>query len=85
MSAKKANQRPSRKNRRRAKRGLKSPKRVEISADALRAIVDRARDALGAEDHAVLSAAVDTLAAVTQELEESDVTIGRLRRMLFGP
>lgn len=57
---------------------------MEVDAADLRAIVERARDALSAEDHATLAAAVDTLTVLTQELEESDVTIGRLRKLLFG-
>jgi hypothetical protein len=85
----KSSQRPSRKNRRRAKRGRRQssgPKRVEIDAAALVAIVERTGDgALSDEDRAMLSAAVDTLTVLTQDLEASDVTIGRLRRLLFGP
>jgi hypothetical protein len=56
-----------------------------VGSEELRAIVERARTgALSADDHALLSAAVDTLTTLTQELEAADVTIGRLRKLIFG-
>jgi hypothetical protein len=59
---------------------------VEIHIDALRAIIARAESGpLAAEDRAQLVAVVDTLAAITHELEQSRVTVERLRRLLFGP
>ena len=89
MSPKKSSLRSSRKSRRRAKRNRRrgsQPKRVDIGADALRAIVDRTSSgALSEEDRTLLLAAVDTLTVLTQELEDTEVTIGRLRRLLFGP
>lgn len=92
MSPRKTNKRSSRKTRKKAKRGRRQqsrqhqPKRVEIGADELRAIVELTRmGALSEEDHATLSAAVDTLTFLTEELEGADVTIGRLRKLLFGP
>ena len=92
LSPRNTSKRSSRKTRQRVKRTrrgqvrpARTPKRVEIGADELRAIVERTRDApLSEEDHATLSAAVDTLTVLTQELEEADVTIGRLRKLLFG-
>jgi transposase len=65
------------------RRGPKSQRR-ELRLDELQAIVERAKPALSAEDHATLTAAVDTLAFLTQELEAKGATIDRLRRMLFG-
>ncbi len=53
--------------------------------DELKAIVDRAQSLVLSEaDHATLSAAVETLGFVTSELESKDVSIERLRSMLFG-
>ncbi len=53
--------------------------------DELKAIVDRAQSlVLSESDHATLSAAVETLGFVTSELESKDVSIERLRSMLFG-
>jgi transposase len=65
----------------------KAPKsqRRDLRLDQLKAILDRARTGpLSSEDHATLTAAVDTLAFLTQELEAKGTTIDRLRRMLFG-
>jgi len=61
------------------------PPRREVRLEELKAILVRAKGApLSPEDHATLSAAVDTLAFLTQELEAKGTTIERLRRMLFG-
>jgi hypothetical protein len=77
----------SRKGRRaKGRRGSPPPTRQEIGLDELLAIVERTRTgALSESDHATLRAAVDTLTTLTRELEQSDVTIGRLQRLLFGP
>ena len=48
------------------------------------AILERAKAALSAEDHATLKAAMDTLAFVTSELKEKRTSIERLRALLFG-
>ncbi len=57
----------------------------ELELEELGAILDRAKPALSAEDHDKLKAAVDTLAFLTRELEAKDVSINRLRKLLFGP
>jgi len=68
----------------RGKRGGRRRRR-EVDAGVLKAIVDRsAREALSAEDRELLGAAIDTLVAVTAQLEQKGVSIGRLRRLLFG-
>ena len=80
---------PSRSRRRRALRGRRQDlqtTRVDISAADLQAIIDQARDRmLSPKELTLLSAAVDTLTVLTQQLEAADVTVGRLRRLLFGP
>jgi len=68
----------------RIKRKGPKPQRRDLRLDELKAIVERAKPALSAEDVATLTAAVDTLAFLTQELEAKGTTIDRLRRMLFG-
>ena len=69
----------------RIKRKGPKPQRRDFPLDELKAILERAKTTpLSAEDHATLSAAVDTLAFLTQELEAKGTTIDRLRRMLFG-
>ena len=68
---------------RRKNRGRK-PRRMDLKLDELKDILDRAKAALSDDDHATLSAAVDTLAFLTQELEVKGVTIDRLRQLIFG-
>jgi hypothetical protein len=65
--------------------GKTAPKRLEVGLDDLRAILGRAKDGpLNIEDVETLSAAVETLAFITQELEASALTIERLTKLLFG-
>ena len=57
----------------------------EISVTELKAILERARSAaLTADDVDKLTAAVDTLAVLTNELTAKGTSIERLKRMLFG-
>lgn len=63
----------------------RKPKRRELKLQDLEAILERARTAaLNPDDHATLSAAVDTLAFLTRELETKGTSIRRLRKLLFG-
>ena len=61
-----------------------APPRIELRFDELGAIVERAKTALSADDHAKLKAAMDTLAFMTAELEAKRASLERLRRWLFG-
>lgn len=61
------------------------PARKEIAIDELRAIVERAASVLPPADVETLTATVDTLMALTQELETKGTSILRLRHLLFGP
>lgn len=62
------------------------PKRQSVALAELEAILERSRTApLADDDHATLSAAVDTLARLTQELESTETSLERLRRLIFGP
>lgn len=60
------------------------PKRQNVALEELEAIVERSRAALPADDHATLSAAIATLASLTQELESKQTSLDRLRRLIFG-
>jgi len=51
----------------------------------LDALLDRAKPALSEEDHETLKEMLETLAFLTQQIEAKNTSIGRLRRMLFGP
>jgi transposase len=55
-----------------------------VSREQLAAILERTRAVLSAEEHATLTGAIDTLALVTAQLQTKDVSIERLRRMIFG-
>jgi hypothetical protein len=66
------------------KKQKRKPKRRELKLEELGAILERAKAALSPEDHATLSAAVDTLAFLTRELEAKGASIRRLRKLLFG-
>jgi len=56
-----------------------------VRVDELRAIVERTKGAaLGADDHAKLTAAMDTLVFLTEELQRKQTSLDRLRRLLFG-
>ena len=58
----------------------------EVEHSVLRAIIERASlSLLSQEDCEQLLAAVDTLAFLTQEIEQKGASIARLRKMLFGP
>ena len=59
-----------------------APPPIELRFDELGAIVERTKAALS-PDHAKLKAAMDTLAFVTAELQTTQTSLDRLRR-LFG-
>jgi hypothetical protein len=61
------------------------PEHRDLHLDELSGILERAkRGPLGAADLAALTAAVETLAFLTRELEAKGTSIERLRRLLFG-
>ena len=69
-----------------SRRKNKTTQRVAVPIERLNAIVERARtEPLPEDEHAILKAAVDTLARVTEELEAKTTTLQRVRHLLFGP
>jgi hypothetical protein len=69
-----------------SRRKRKRPQRVAVPIAQLKAIVERTRRAaLPADEHAILTAAVDTLARLTEELETTTTTLEQVRRLIFGP
>ena len=61
-------------------------KRVAFDITDLQAILEQARThPLSEEQHHTLMAVVETLARLSQELEKKRISIGRLRKLLFGP
>jgi transposase len=67
---------------RRVKR--KPPERRDVSREQLEAIIDRARAVMSAEDVDTLGTAVETLAWLTEELENKATSLAKLRKLLFG-
>jgi transposase len=58
------------------------PQRVELDLDELKRIVTQ--DTLSAADREKLLCAVETLAFLTQALENRNISLARMRKMLFG-
>jgi transposase len=63
-----------------AKPGL----RIELSMRDLEAILERAKAALSEEEFATLKGALETLEFLTRELEKKNVSVQRLKQLLFG-
>ncbi len=58
--------------------------RMELDRRELEAILGRAKTALSDEEYTKLRAAIETLAFLTQELEKKQVSVQRLKQLLFG-
>ena len=70
---------------------LGKPPAMEVNLEELAGVLERAKGALSAEDHAKLTVAMATLASTTQivaeliaQLQGKKTSLERLRRMLFG-
>ncbi len=68
-----------------------APPTIEVNLEELSGVLERAKGALSAEDHAKLTRAMATLASTTQivaeliaQLQGKKTSLERLRRMLFG-
>ncbi len=59
-------------------------KRIDLQADEVQAILDRARVSLEPEDYAKLEALIETVVYLMDAVENKNTTIGRLRKLLFG-
>jgi transposase len=59
--------------------------RIEIPMQELEALLEGARDALGAEGYRKLKAALETLAYLTSLIENQEITIQKLRQLLAPP
>ena len=61
------------------------PERMEVSMEALEAILEQARTTpLSEEQYEQLKGVLNTLGRLTQELEKKRTSIDRLRKLLFG-
>ena len=64
--------------------GPGGPERIELDRTELEAILVRAKPALSQAEYDKLHAAMETLIFLTQELEKKQVSIQRLKQLLFG-
>lgn len=63
----------------------KGSKRIDVSIDELKSILERTKlGPLTEQDRVKLGGAVDTLAVVTSELESKSASIRRLQQLIFG-
>ena len=68
-----------------SRRKKRPTRRVKVPIEKLNAIVERTRtEPLPTDEHAILKAAVDTLARVTAELESTKTSLARVQRIVFG-
>jgi transposase len=60
------------------------PERLDVRIEEAAAALARTRALISAEDHALLTHVVDTLAWIEAELQGKTASIDRLRKMIFG-
>ena len=60
------------------------PQHLDVRMEEMAAVLARTRALMSAEDHALFTHVVDTLAWVQAELQTKNASIDRLRKMIFG-
>ena len=63
---------------------MSTPKHIDLTQEESRALLERVQAVMSPEDHELITGIVETLAMMSQALEEKNMSIGRLRRMVFG-
>ena len=66
------------------KRKKSKQKVVEVNAEEMGAIVEKAKAALSPEEHEKLKAAIATVVFLMEEIKKKAISINRLRGLLFG-
>ncbi len=61
-----------------------SPVRIDVSRQELEDVLARVRETLGEQDYEKLKAAIETLAYLTDSLQDREISLQRLRKILFG-
>lgn len=61
-----------------------SPVRIDVSRQELEDVLERVRETLGEQDYEKLKAAIETLAYLTDSLQDREISLQRLRKILFG-
>ena len=59
-------------------------KRIDLNMDEVQALLERAKAVMAPEDYEKLEAIVETAVYLSQAVEDKQMTIKRLRQMLFG-
>jgi hypothetical protein len=60
------------------------PVRIDVSRQELEDVLARVRETLGEQDYEKLKAAIETLAYLTDSLQDREISLQRLRKILFG-
>jgi transposase len=60
------------------------PVRMEVSREELEDVLGRVRERLGEPDYEKLKAAIETLAYLTDLVQDREISLQRLRKILFG-
>jgi transposase len=61
-----------------------APVRIEVSRQELESVLARVRETLGEPDYEKLKAAIETLAYLTDWVQHQEISLQRLRKILFG-
>ncbi len=61
-----------------------APVRIEVSREELESVSARVRETLGEPDYEKLKAAIETLAYLTDFVQDREISLQRLRKILFG-
>ena len=61
-----------------------APARIEVSREELESVLARVRETLGEPDYEKLKAAIETLAYLTDLVQDREISLQRLRKILFG-
>jgi hypothetical protein len=57
-----------------------SPVRIDVSRQELEDVLERVRETLGKQDYEKLKAAIETLAYLTDSLQDREISLQRLRK-----
>jgi transposase len=60
------------------------PVRIDVSRQELESVLARVRETLGEPDYEKLKAAIETLAYLTDLVQDREISLQRLRKILFG-
>jgi len=63
---------------------MKPPERIDLDLDQAEALLQRAKQALSAEDYNTVKAMVETIYLLSQSVDQKAASIRRLLKMLFG-